>query len=205
MVNINYATVIDPVMHDIRRRVPDFAGMQPGERVLDVCCGSGAQVCEYRRRGLDALGLDNSLQMLELAEKYYGHCGAHSSSFILGDAAQLPFDDGSFNYTSVSMALHDKEASLADVIVEEMRRVTREDGKLVFVDYSFPLPHNGAGYLMRFIEFLAGGQHYRSFRRYLVSGGLKGLFAGHGLKQTACTTFKGGSISLVLAANGGQV
>ena len=94
---------------------------------------------------------------------------------------------------------------LADVIVEEMRRVTREDGKLVFVDYSFPLPHNGAGYLMRFIEFLAGGQHYRSFRRYLVSGGLKGLFAGHGLKQTACTTFKGGSISLVLAANGGQV
>ena len=72
MFSINYTTTIDPVLRDVRRYVPDFAGMRAADNVLDVCCGSGAQVYEYFRKGLLARGMDNSQQMLDLAWRYHG-------------------------------------------------------------------------------------------------------------------------------------
>jgi len=31
--------------------IAQFADFNPGDRVLDVCCGTGAQVLEYAQRG----------------------------------------------------------------------------------------------------------------------------------------------------------
>ncbi len=38
---ISYATVIDPLLKDMREYLPRFAGMKAGDTVLDVCCGEG--------------------------------------------------------------------------------------------------------------------------------------------------------------------
>ncbi len=75
---------------------------------------------------------------------------------MLADAAQLPFADGEFDFTSVSLALHDKEDPAVDMILSEMKRVTRDGGGLVFADYSVPLPDNMTGVVIRTIERFAG-------------------------------------------------
>jgi ubiquinone/menaquinone biosynthesis C-methylase UbiE len=70
VLNINYATVIDPILREVRQYLPAFAGMKTGDSVLDVCCGSGVQVYEYLRKGLAAQGVDNNnKQMLDLARR----------------------------------------------------------------------------------------------------------------------------------------
>ncbi len=46
--------------------------MKAGDKVLDVCCGTGAQVLEYGRRGIVATGIagiDISLSMLKIATR----------------------------------------------------------------------------------------------------------------------------------------
>lgn len=197
MFSINYATIVDPILGDVRRYVPDFAGMKAGDSVLDVCCGSGAQVYEYTRRGLVATGLDNSQEMLALAQKYYNN-GASGASFKLADASHLPFADGSFDFTSVSMALHDKDATLVDMIISEMKRVTRSDGMLVFVDYSVPLPRSVTGYLIRAIEFIAGGEHFRNFRWYMKNGGLNRVIKDNRLSLVKAKRVKSENITLML-------
>jgi len=67
MLIFNCETLIDPLLRDIRKFTPEFSGMSPGDRVLDVCCGTGAQVLEYGRRGIIATGVDISPSMLKIA------------------------------------------------------------------------------------------------------------------------------------------
>jgi ubiquinone/menaquinone biosynthesis C-methylase UbiE len=199
MFGVNYTTVIDPILRDVRICLPEFAGMHAGDSILDVCCGSGAQVYEYIRKGLCAHGVDNSQQMLDLAQRYYEKFDMTSASFILADAAHLPFADGSFDFTSISLALHDKDAAMIDMILAEMKRVTRRGGGLVFMDYSVPLPRNLTGYLIRAIEFLAGEEHSRNFRHYLQKGGLSPIFAHTELRLVKAERVKSGNITLMLA------
>ncbi len=173
--------------------------MRPDDRVLDVCCGTGAQVYEYLRKGIIAIGVDIDPHMLDLARRYYAHSDAASETFILGDASHMPFDDASFDFTSVSLALHDKELTLVDAIVSEMKRVTCPDGFLVFMDYSVPLPRRLTGFLIRIIERIAGVAHFRNFKGFLNNGGLMRILDKNGLTMLKSTLVSDGNITLILA------
>jgi ubiquinone/menaquinone biosynthesis C-methylase UbiE len=205
LLNINYATVIDPILRNARERLPEFSGMHAGDRVMDVCCGSGAQVNEYLRKGIIALGVDIDPHMLDLAERYYPHSDMATSTFILADASHLPFNDASFDFTSVSLALHDKDFKLVDAIVSEMKRVTCPGGFLVFMDYSMPLPRSLTGSLIRAVERMAGVEHFRNFRGFLNNGGLTRVLEKNGLMMVKSIRVSSGNITLVLAQNSSVV
>jgi ubiquinone/menaquinone biosynthesis C-methylase UbiE len=196
---ISYATVIDPLLNDMRKYLPRFAGMKAGDTVLDVCCGSGAQICEYLRCGVLAQGVDNNPRMLALARRYNLPQNGATSSLMLADAAQLPFADEEFDFTSVSLALHDKESPVVDMILSEMKRVTRDGGGLVFADYSVPLPDNVTGVVIRTIERFAGREHSRCFGNYLKIGGLHSILRRNGITAIKETMVKQNTIMLVLA------
>ena len=91
MFIFNYETIVDPVLRDVRQSIPQFAGMSTGDRVLDVCCGTGAQVLEYGRQGIAATGIDIHPDMLNVAAKNRNKLGLANTSFQLGDAASLPY------------------------------------------------------------------------------------------------------------------
>lgn len=61
-------------------------------RILDVGCGTGHYIAEYRRRGFDVVGVDGSSEMLEHARQK--NPGAE---LRLADVDALPFPDQSFN------------------------------------------------------------------------------------------------------------
>lgn len=196
MKAINYVTCIDPLLRDVRRHIPVFAGMKPGDTVLDVCCGSGAQISEYINRGIVAQGADNNPQMIDLARRYYFPNNSGASALKLTDAASLPFPDGYFDFTSISLAFHDKDETTVNRIMAEMKRVTRKNGLLVFADYSFPLPGNLPGFVIRVIERLAGGEHYMCFRNYLENGGLHKVLDNNSIIIVKETVMKNGCITI---------
>jgi len=184
----NYETLVDPLLRDLRKFTPEFSGMKAGDKVIDVCCGTGAQVLEYGRHGIIATGIDSSQDMLKIATRNRMRQKAVNVSFQLADATNLPFPDGYFDYATVSFGLHDKEKPVRYQIISEMKRVVKQDGALILVDYQVPLPKNIWAVFARAIEFLAGGSHYQGFKDYLANGGLEDILKNHGLWEE-CRTY----------------
>jgi ubiquinone/menaquinone biosynthesis C-methylase UbiE len=202
MFMFNYETLVDPLLRDIRKYIPEFSGMRPGDKVVDVCCGTGAQVLEYERRGIVATGIDISPSMLKIATRNMKRQKAVNVSFQLADATSLPLPDGYFDYASISLGLHDKEKPIRYQIISEMKRVVEQDGALILVDFQVPLPRNVWAVSARAIEFLAGGSHYQGFRDYLANGGLEDILTNHGLREQCRTYLKNGLLVAMKVVKG---
>jgi SAM-dependent methyltransferase len=69
-----------------------FAGIAPGERVLDVACGAGNATIPAARAGAIATGLDITPELLDAARDL-----APDVQWVEGDAEALPFGDDSFD------------------------------------------------------------------------------------------------------------
>ena len=156
-------------MMDIRRHAPVFMGLNSGDKVLDVCCGTGDQVFYYSSRGALAYGIDADVKMIGLA-KSDKRKNDHAS-FQVGNATKLPFEDGYFDYASISLALHEKERDVRDLVISEIKRVVKKGGGIVFIDFQAPMPGNIHSYIIKMIEFFAGKDHFRCFNDYMKQGG----------------------------------
>jgi ubiquinone/menaquinone biosynthesis C-methylase UbiE len=174
---------VDPLLRDLRKFTPEFSGMKVGDKVIDVCCGTGAQVLEYGRHGIITTGIDNSKDMLKIATRNRMRQRAVNVSFQLADAAKLPFPDGEFDCATVSFGLHDKEKPIRYQIISEMKRIVKKGGALILIDFQVPLPGNAWAVFARAIEFLAGGAHYRGFKDYIAVGGLEDILKNHDLQE----------------------
>ncbi len=65
-------------------------------RVLDLCCGFGRHTLALRERGVDAFGLDLSMELLREA-RLLENAALLDSRLLRGDATALPFRAGSFD------------------------------------------------------------------------------------------------------------
>jgi len=199
MLFLNYSTLIDPLLRGVRLYTIYFSRMKAGDRVLDVCCGTGDQAFHYARAGIMATGIDLDPNMLKLARK--DKRKTRNVSFQRADACYLPFKDNSFDYASISFALHEKERAARDKIIAEMKRVVRKGGALIFLDFQVPLPKKMLPYLVKIVEFFAGREHHRCFKDYLAQGGLEVLLARNQLAETRRGYLNDGLITIIKAVN----
>jgi ubiquinone/menaquinone biosynthesis C-methylase UbiE len=175
--------------------------MKAGDHVLDVCCGTGAQVLEYGRRGIIAAGIDVSPRMLSAAKRNEIKQKATNVNFQIADAIHLPFPDNYFDYASISLGLHDKKKPIQYQIISEMKRVVKQDGALILIDFQVPLPNNIWAIFVRTIEFFAGGSHYKAFKDYLSNKGLQNILQNHSLIEECRISLKAGLIVIMKVAN----
>src|SRR4051812_15712866 len=68
----------------------------PRGRVLTVGCGAGRETFALEQRGHDAVGVDISAALIDIARQLGAERG-HRASFHLVDGASLPFDDAAFD------------------------------------------------------------------------------------------------------------
>ncbi len=195
----NYSRVIDPILRRMRDCTPDFSVMKPGDRVLDVCCGTGEQVLGYARSQTTAIGIDHDPGMLAIAEKNRRRRRLENVSFLRAQAHNLPFRDGLLDCVSISLGLHENDRPAGQAIIAEMKRVTRRQGTLVFIDFEAPLPRNVCSVLIRIVERIAGRGNLVCFKRYLQQGGLDELLRANGLRQDKRRHFLKGTIAVIKA------
>jgi demethylmenaquinone methyltransferase/2-methoxy-6-polyprenyl-1,4-benzoquinol methylase len=111
-----------------RRHTVSELGLPTGSAVLDLACGTGDLSNDVASCGHRAVGVDYSAGMLAAA-----HTGA---SLIRGDAAQLPFCNGSFDGVVCGFALRNF-VELTSVF-SEIARVLRVGGRFVALDAAVP-------------------------------------------------------------------
>jgi len=177
-----YETVIGPLMRGSRQTGLRLFSPRPGMRVLDVGCGAGAQLASYAAAGCIVTGLDTSPAMLAEAR---GRLGPRAG-LVQGDAAALPFPDGSVDLVMAATVLHQLPEEVTPAALSEMTRVVDDDGRVLVLDYH-PAMRVGlrakvTGALGTAIETLAGSEHRRCYLAFLGSGGLPALAHRCGLE-----------------------
>jgi ubiquinone/menaquinone biosynthesis C-methylase UbiE len=105
------------------RIVLRLLGDGPGQ-VLDAGCGGGAHAAAFAEHGWHVTGVDISPAQLELARR-------RRVEVVEADAAELPFEDGSFD-AAISMFTHTDVEDFAAVI-REIARVLRPEGRFVYL------------------------------------------------------------------------
>ena len=194
-----YDTVVEPFNASLRKYVLKVARPKEGMKVLEVGCGTGANLDLFARAGCEVSGIDLSPSMMEIAQRKLGD----RADLRVGDASSMPFDDGSFDLVVAFLTLHEMPADVRAPVVSEMARVAGEDGRLLLIDfhqgpYSFP-----KGWLYRSvivpIEIGAGLEHFKNHRDFLSRKGLPGLIAGNGLEVEKERLLAGGTMMVSVA------
>jgi len=118
-----------------KQRLVRSLRLQPGQRALDVCCGTGDVAFRMRQAGAEVIGVDFSLPMLRVARDRRRRAG-HNIRLIAGDGLRLPFAANSFDALAVSYGLR----NLADfgAALCEFQRVLRPGGRLAILDFGKP-------------------------------------------------------------------
>ena len=201
MFPLNYSAVVDPLLRDVRVCVTELSGMKAGDRILDVCCGTGDQVFHYAQKGMIPTGIDQNPTMIKLAEANWKRHGFKGIGFYLAPANQLPFPDGYFDAASITLGLHEMKREERDSAITEMKRVVKLGGILLFIDFQVPLPRNTTAYLIRAVEFLVGKDNRRNFKDYLEQGGLYAVLKRNQLVVQKEVVLKLGLLFAVKATN----
>ena len=111
----------------------------------------------------------------------------------------MRYREAKFDLVMTAFSLHEKPHDTARKIIEEMVRVTAEGGDILIVDYELNEKTSTLSKkLIYFIEWFAGGDHYRNFKAYIDMGGLPTLLSGITLKEVKRYYFGQYGIVLIL-------
>ena len=183
------------------RRVTAEAVVEPGDRVLDACCGTGDLALACVRAGAGSVvGLDFSQRMIERARKK-----SDGVAWIEGDVLSLPFDDGAFDAATVGFGVRNVP-DLARAL-GELARVLVVGGRLGILEITQPTGALAPFYRVWFERVvpvlgrpLAGGSAYAylpaSVRRFPGKDDLVTVITAAGFCDVSYRTFAGGIVAL---------
>ena len=127
-----------------------LAQVKPGDKVLDVGCGSGRLTMAAQKwagpEG-EAVGIDPSPEMIQVARQNAGRAGL-GAKFELGVVEALPFPDKTFDVVLNRLMLHHLPDDLKQRGLAEMRRVLKPGGLCLVVDFEPPK----SGFLRMVVE-----------------------------------------------------
>jgi len=185
--------------------------ISPGEKVLDVCCGTGMFALEAARAvgpNGRVVGLDLNNDMLEVArQNLQGHPEAGRIELIEGNAMDLPFADHSFDAATIGFALR----NVPDITktLQEMLRVVRPGGRVINLELAKPsaLGFKQAYYLYfnHLVPILgrlgigrSGPYSYlpASLKDFPHQREIQRLFIKIGMPQTSCDELTGGIVAV---------
>jgi ubiquinone/menaquinone biosynthesis C-methylase UbiE len=176
-----------------------LAGVDDGDVVVDVGCGTATQAIDLaaRRPAVRVIGVDGDPQILRLA---LAKPGAEHVELREGDATALPLADGSAAAVICSLLLHHLAPEPKQAALREAHRVLRPGGVLHVADWGRPAdPLAAAGFAaLRLIDGRDGTRDH-------AAGRLGALIAGAGfapVETTARLRTPFGTLELLRAQRG---
>ncbi len=127
-------------------RLVKFAGIGPGEVVLDVGTGTGVVAITAARSGARVTALDLTPALLEKARENSQITQMQDIVWTEGDTEDLPFPDASFDVV-LSQFGH-MFAPRPEIAVSEIRRVLKPGGRFVFATWP---PEHFVGRVFAFV------------------------------------------------------
>jgi demethylmenaquinone methyltransferase/2-methoxy-6-polyprenyl-1,4-benzoquinol methylase len=118
-----------------KRRLASLVNVRPGERVLDLACGTGDLAFASAQRGARVTGLDITMRMVELARLRPETRSAHVA-WIVGDMHALPVRSSSCDVVTTGYGLRnvpDLPAAIAEIV-----RVLAPGGRVGSLDFDRP-------------------------------------------------------------------
>src|SRR5262245_36262734 len=119
--------IADSIEHCVMRLNP-----QPGERILDLATGTGWTSRVVARRGARVVGVDIASELLDAAQATARAEGL-PITYQLGDAENLPFEDGEFDAVVSTVGV--MFASRPEAAAREMARVCRQGGRIALTTW----------------------------------------------------------------------
>ena len=163
-----YKLFIDPLLNNLRHKV---ASLIPKESsVVEIASGTGAQSLLLASTGRRVVGVDINEVMTTSASKTADTLNLSNITYHTADGSNLKFiKDKEFDFTTITLALHELPDSLRKQILTEMKRISKH---MIIADYNVPLPKTISGWGSKHIEMLAGKDHYAGFKNYMERGGI---------------------------------
>lgn len=209
-----------------KRQLARLARVGPGNRALDLCCGTGDVVKALARYGATVVGVDFSAPMLAVAAQRAGTltlraAGASSTAsaprwlLVCGDALRLPFPDDCFDAVTISYGLRNLASAASGL--QEMLRVARPDGRILVLDFGKPANSLWRwlyfGYLRHWVPRLGGlvagsAEAYayilESLAHYPAQEGVAASMRELGISQVQVINLLGGAMSINCGQKAGE-
>jgi demethylmenaquinone methyltransferase/2-methoxy-6-polyprenyl-1,4-benzoquinol methylase len=132
-----------------RRKAVRLAQIRPGDRIVDVACGTGDLTLAFFEglpkcdpTAAQVVGIDFTQEMLPIAvAKWSRHAAktkvaAKGVSFINGDAQNLPLPDACCDVASIAFGIRNVVDPSA--AVKEFFRILRPGGRAIILEFSTP-------------------------------------------------------------------
>lgn len=176
-----YGTALGAAAHRIELRLIErIAAPEPGERALDVGCGTGIYTARLAEQGLAVTGLDRDPEMLAAARTK-----APAARLLEGEATALPFAQGEFDLALAVTLFCFLDAAQRAAAARELVRVVRPGGRVVVGE----LARYSLWSAQRRVEGLLGSAPWRSahfttaheLRELFLRGGATAVSTRYGL------------------------
>ncbi len=131
-----------------RRKAARLVQMQPGQKVLDLCCGTGDLAFTFAELYPElkfVAGIDFAESMLRIAldklnlrrgKAYLGRCNLPYIKWLCADAEYMPFADRQFDCISCAFGIRNLQNLFTGL--HESYRVLKSGGRLVILEFSMP-------------------------------------------------------------------
>ena len=192
-----------------RRRLVSLSRFRPGDKILDVCTGTGDIAIEFARCGAhDVTGIDLSAGVLARAQKKIEKLDLTTRIKLeTGSALSIPYADKTFDLVTIGFGLR----NLPDYArgISEMARLLKPSGRLLILEFSLPLNKLTYGFYSLYLKNylpLAGRLFSGSARAYsylassifsfLKPEEVMALMRQSGLRNLSCLNLTAGVVTL---------
>ena len=195
-----------------KARLVRMADVKPGDRALDLACGTGDIAMALTERGARTIGLDITHRMVELGQLRAGgvSAGQAAATFLTGDMTSLPFAAASFDVVTTGYGL--RNVPDLDMAIAEIARVLKPRGRLLSLDFNRPENAVVRGVYLSYLTIVGSTlgwilhrdpDTYRyipaSIRRYPGAGGVADRIGAHGFSNVRIVPLLFGLMTLHLA------
>ncbi|MHC4165864.1 MAG: class I SAM-dependent methyltransferase [Planctomycetota bacterium] len=136
----------------LRREILEPVSFEPGEKILEMCCGTGGAtiyISEKAGAACEIVAVDLSSGQLQRARGKKYSC---PTEFVEGDVTGTAFDSNSFDKVFITHAIHEMYREDRLKTLKEARRVLKQNGQVVVLEIDDP-PSLWVRLLFGFIAF----------------------------------------------------